>query len=60
MPGAFARSSGTPPFAPDRGFGSKRRNEAAQALLPLSPAPGASMTPWNDPGWNGIRHPTQT
>jgi hypothetical protein len=42
------------------GFGSKRRNEAAQALLPLSPAPGASMAPWNDPGWDGIRHPTQT
>ena len=42
------------------GFGSKRRNEAAQALLPLSPPPGASMAPWNDPGWDGIRHPTQT
>ncbi len=42
------------------GFGSKRRNEAAQSLLPLSPAPGASMTPWNDPGWDGIRHPAQT
>jgi hypothetical protein len=42
------------------GFGSKRRNEAAQALLPLSPAPGASTTPWDDAGWGGIRHPTRT
>ena len=41
------------------GFGSNRRNEAAQAMLPLPPAPGASM-PWNDPDWDGIRHPAQT
>jgi hypothetical protein len=53
------------------GFGSDRRNAAAQDLLPLPPEPwnypadrsrepaGAPL-PWERPDWDGIRHPTRT
>ncbi len=54
------------------GFGSDRRNFAAQDLVPLPPEPhGYAMarrgesepvepSPWNEPDWDGIRHPTET
>lgn len=54
------------------GFGSDRRNFAAQDLVPLPPEPfgyaasrgdGSPPTapdPWNQPDWEGIRHPTET
>jgi hypothetical protein len=52
------------------GFGSDRRNIAAQDLLPLPPEPwnypadrrreppGAPL-PWERPAWVGVRHPSQ-
>jgi hypothetical protein len=41
------------------GLGSKKRNDAAAALLPFRPSTGGPP-PWNEPSWTGIRHPNRT
>jgi len=38
------------------GLGSIRRNDAAQALLPLPPS-GPEPMPWSGPDWDGVRNP---